>query len=258
MSLYRSLMSGSPSNLDENEAYTYTFKDFIGLTFQYHPHDRSISINNHPISLDASLAYTSSLLPKSPIKLSHVITGNTDGVALPWFNMADACLFSAQIHHEEVSPLYVQTFYRPEGDSTTMYILPSTADGMTTSPDIYLLAVTLAESGVLTFSFPSFSYSPSTTYAMRSKILSILAAIYFTFEPFETLVLLAVKIVGYILRVLFVVWLYKLIRRYTRKKEEVGESSQSDSRRKGDGEVVFNVFDVESVSHEEKEGKETV
>lgn len=141
---------------------------YVLLKFQYFHRWKTVTINDAliPISITAAEARTS--ISVSPAKFGNI----GDRLNLPWFNRADAALFSSEMHPKDQCSLNVRLARRRHTEDT-FDIVPCTPYGFANLAARLLTVVLRPGSDNMPrfeFSYVE-SFSPSATYIWRSGIL---------------------------------------------------------------------------------------
>jgi hypothetical protein len=143
---------------------------YIILKIQYFHRWKTVTINGEFIPISIAAAEARTAISISPVKFGN----RGDGLNLPWFNHADAALFSSEMHPNDQCSLHVRLVPRKDV-ADTFDIVPCTPFGFANLAARLLTVVLSPDSNAMpTFEFPNVeSLSPSTMYmyVWRSGVL---------------------------------------------------------------------------------------
>lgn len=205
----------------------------MALNFAYNSSAATLTVNRE-LELDLAQALTNADNPTLSLRnqsftISHVATGDLDGINLPWFNKADACLLYFELHGDEREvSLEVQRHHDSPAHQVSFSIVSSTrgthsaahaADHWSNSKGLPLLTIGFdwsnsSENTFLeqypSFTFPSsFSTSPSLTYPIRRAIQIVLSRAFYLASASATVAWIVFRLVACIGLFVTLVWLWR-------------------------------------------------
>lgn len=158
---------------------------YVILNFKYSRTWRTVAINGEPVPFTDVVGVRKSVEHRTAISLSPTaqIGGPRAGrYNLPWFNTADAALFSNALRPQDYCTLHLLGLERKDGDAKSTKILDILPTSSSRDPNLSRLApptplftIALGPNRLTSFEFPTsgpnVSISPSSTYSWRARIL---------------------------------------------------------------------------------------
>lgn len=229
------------------------------MNFAYNAGTATLTVDRE-LQLDFAQAltnadYSSLLLRNQSFTVSHVATGDEDGINLPWFNKADAGLLFFELHGDEREvSLEVQRYYNTSANRVYLSIFSSRGNsepiihtaGFRLNPNrLPLLTIgfdlpTASLKNVSmeqrpSFTFPSsFSCSPSLTFPIRKAVQVVLTRAFYLASASAALFWIVFRLAASIGLLVVLVWLWRQYRASRQAQEadleigHVGETTVVD------------------------------
>lgn len=219
-------------------------KEYLALNFAYNHTNSSLHLN-HKLHLDLTqaLADPNDALWNQSFPNSHIATGELDGINMPWFNKADACLLFSELHGAETEiTVHLQRKSNSSPYRVFVYMLASmtqphstasAANHASSKGQIPLLIMGFdlsSDNGSVTrppsFQFPtSFSTSPSSTYAVRRALQTVLSRAFYIAAAAATIAWIAFRLLAAVGLVFVCVWLGRQYR--NGQSSEIGHAGKT-------------------------------